>query len=320
VFQLRDLSLVVLVFFSLVVPSAASAAKSDTDTVVASQGGVSVTLGNVDSFAAHIPEKNRAEFFNSPQRIQTLITNLLVDKQLAAEARKLGIDRDPAVAKELAKASDPVAVLARARMEKLRKSIEVPDMSELALEQYIGHKEDYIEHGRIDVRDVLVSTAKRSEDEAHTLATTIAEQAEADPAAFPALVTKYSDQADKAESGGLVTHLESGGHDPMLVAAAGKLSKPGEVSRVVRAENGFHVLQLVARAPDRQQSFDEVRQSIVDKLEKDYVAKTLSLHRARLRSQKLDADPALVASLRTRYARPGEPQPPMQAPGRTPTH
>ncbi len=51
-------------------------------TVVASQGGVDVTLADVDAFMARIPERDRAGFLNSPKRIESMLGNLLVQKQL----------------------------------------------------------------------------------------------------------------------------------------------------------------------------------------------------------------------------------------------
>src|SRR5664279_2248325 len=44
--------------------------------VVASQGGVQVSLQDVDAFAQKIPEKDRAGFFDSPIRIQSMIMGL----------------------------------------------------------------------------------------------------------------------------------------------------------------------------------------------------------------------------------------------------
>ena len=55
--------------------------------VVARQGGVDVTLQDVDAAAAKIPEGDRAGYFDSPKRIESIVGSLLYQKQLAVKAR-----------------------------------------------------------------------------------------------------------------------------------------------------------------------------------------------------------------------------------------
>ena len=61
---------------------------TDSSTVVARQGNATVTLGDIDAFAQRMAPKERPVFFNSPKRLESLITSLLVQKQLAEEAIK----------------------------------------------------------------------------------------------------------------------------------------------------------------------------------------------------------------------------------------
>ncbi|MGA9342970.1 MAG: peptidylprolyl isomerase, partial [Rhodanobacteraceae bacterium] len=289
------------------------AASADADAVVVSQGGVSLTLGDVDAYAANIPEDKRAGFFNNPERIQTMLTGLLVQKQLAVEARKLDLEKDPAVARQIQLATDEV--LARDRMVRFRKDIKLPDFDELAREEYLGHKDKYVEHGRIDVKHVLVSTKKHSDDEARTLAQSIEAKAREHPDQFDGLVEEYSEDPGKSDNHGLMTDVGSGRYDPAFAAAAAALKKPGDISQIVKTPYGFHVLKLISRAPDRQETFAEVKDQIIAKLRSDYVDKSVRNHSAELRSRKLDANPDLVASLRTRYAEKPQATPPTkQAP------
>ena len=48
--------------------------------VVAEQNGAQVTLQDIDAYAAKIPEKDRAGFFDSPKRIESTIMGLLLKK------------------------------------------------------------------------------------------------------------------------------------------------------------------------------------------------------------------------------------------------
>lgn len=290
-------------------------AKDDANTVVASQGGVSVTLGELDAYAAsRIPEKDRAGFFVSPQRIEMLITNQLAQKQMAAEARKAGLQNDPLVKSQIDLATDET--LSKVRLERLRKEIKVPDFSALAKEDYAAHKEKYATAGRFDVKHILIMTNNRSDAEAKALAETVEKEAKADPNRFDSLVEKYSEDPSKTANLGLMTQVDSGRYVAEFTEAAKALKNPGDISPVVKTKFGYHVLKLIARIPNQQRSFADVREEIVARMSNDYVEKQMKNYVDQLRSQKMDAHPDVVASLRDRYVK----QPPANAaaPAKTP--
>lgn len=305
----------VMVLTSPAFAQEAAKAKDDSSTVIASQGGVSITLGELDAYAAsRIPEKDRAGFFNSPQRIEMLITNQLVQKQMAAEARKAGLQNDPVVKSQIELAADET--LSKARLERLRKEIKVPDFSALAKEDYAAHKEKYKLAGRFDVKHILITTKNRSDAEAKALAETVEKEAKANPEQFDALVEKYSEDPSKTANLGLMTQVGSGRYVPEFTNAAKALKNPGDVSPVVKTEFGYHVLKLIARTADQQRSFADVREEIISRMSNDYVEKQMKNYVDQLRSQKMDANPDVVASLRDRYVK----QPPSDgaAPAKTP--
>ena len=99
---------------------ALGADRSDRQAVVASQGGVQVTMGDIDAFANRIPESDRAHFFDNPKRIEALINNMLLQKQLAALARSEGVDKSPDLLKTAAAGGISDEVLAKAEMNRFR--------------------------------------------------------------------------------------------------------------------------------------------------------------------------------------------------------
>lgn len=277
--------------------------KDDSSTVVASQGGVSVTLGELDAYAAsRIPEKDRAGFFNSPQRIEMLITNQLVQKQMAAEARKAGLQNDPMVKSQIELAADET--LSKARLERLRKEIKVPDFTALAKEEYSARKEKYVTPGRFDVKHILITTNNRTDAEAKALAETVEKEAKADPGQFDALVEKYSEDPSKTANLGLMSQVDSGRYVTEFSDAAKALKNPGDISPIVKTKFGYHVLKLIARTPQQQRSFADVRDEIISRMSSEYVDKQMKNYTDQLRNQKMDASPDVVASLRDRYVKP----------------
>jgi len=283
---------------------ATSVAIADTpvvgSTVVASQGGVSITLEDLDAFAAGIPDDKRAGFFDSPTRIENIITQLLVQRQLAREARELGLEKDPQVERRIELATEEA--LSKARMQKFKADLVIPDFSQLAQEQFIGRKKDYIIKGRVDVKHVLIALKTRDEDQAKALADTVHAEAVAHPEKFDELIEKYSEDTSKTQNHGLMIDAADKRYVTPFAEAAAALTKKGEISPIVKTDFGYHVLQLVERTPDRQPTFAEVKDQIVAQLRNDYIEKEVKGHGDELRNQRLDANPELIASLRSRYA------------------
>ena len=275
---------------------------SDEQSVLASQGGAKVTLADVDAFAVHIPDADRAHFFDSPQRIQSVITSMLLQKQLAAQARSAGLNGDPDVLKASDTAKD--AALAKAEMDRFKAAIKIPDLSELAEEEYIANKERYAIPEFLSVKHIAISMKSRSEADAQKLADQVEAEVRKDPSLFDALVEKYSEDPGKTSNHGLITHAGDARVEASFAAAAKALAKPDDISPVVKTSFGFHVLKLIDKAPAQQSSFDQVREKIVSALRTKYVEKTIKEHIDILRNKLIDADPDLVASLRTRYASP----------------
>jgi len=269
------------------------------DTVIATQSGTKLTFGDIDAFAARIEANQRPTFFNSPKRIESLVSNMLVTRQLAKEAEKEGLDKDPSVQQQIRVATEEI--LSKARVDQLRSSIKLPDFDKLAKEEYIGHREKYVIPARLDVEHILIMTDKHSDAEAKSIAEDVRKQAAADPGQFEALIEKYSEDPSKAQNHGLMADAGSKRYVPQFSAAAQALKVPGEISPVIKTKFGYHVLKLVTRTSDTPQSFDAVKASIVEQLRTDYVTKEVSTHTDELRNAHIDANPELIASLRDRY-------------------
>lgn len=268
-------------------------------TVVATQGSAIVTLSDIDAFATRIPEKERPGFFDNPNRLETLITQILLQKQLAAEARKQGLDQKPSVRNEIEMQTDEV--LSRARMQQLKADLKLPDFEKRAHEDYIGHKETYVVPGVVSVQQIVISSKTRNDKDAKALADTVAEEARAHPDRFDALVEKYSEDDSKATNKGIVTDVTKLATTPAFLGAAKRLKKPGDVSEPAKTRDGYAIIKLVSRAPDKQQPYAEVHDSIVARLKSEYIEKTAQTHVDEIRNQKIDANPEMVASLRTRF-------------------
>jgi peptidyl-prolyl cis-trans isomerase C len=273
--------------------------------VVAAQEGVEVTLQDVDAEAANIPESDRAGFFDNPKRIESTILNILQKKQLAAQARAQHLDRDAVVKTQIDLAV--TTALARAAAEHYRQQIKLPDFDQLAKEYYAGHKDEFVKKGDVVVEHVLIGTKDKShtDSEAKELADKVEAEAKAHPDRFENLVEKYSNDPSKSTNHGRIENASSAQMVKRFGEAADALHTPGEISPVVKTEFGYHVLKLIERSPDETLPFDTVRQGIVSRMKKNFIDDRMTQYTNEFRGKPLQANPDLVASLRTRYAPEG---------------
>ena len=149
---------------------------------------------------------------------------------------------------------------------------------------------------------MLVSTKNRSEEEAKARIGEVEAAARAHPEQFEDLVEKYSDDPSKANNHGRIAR---GGFNNMarpFAVAANALRNAGEISPVVKTDFGFHVIKLIEKKPDRQLAFDDIHADLILTLEAYFVATQMDQYSGEIRGNPLEANPDLVASLRTRYA------------------
>lgn len=283
-----------------------SAVAVEPSDAVVSQGGITVTVGDVDAYMARIPHDKWGGFVSSAERIESMLKNLLRTKQLAQQARDLKLDQTPQAAAALALASDEQ--LAKMRLEKFGADIKVPNLEQLAKEQYQSHKEQYVLPAKVTVQQLLIGVPKHSDEEAKKLADTLRAEAVRDPAQFDALVDKYSDDASKAANRGRMEDASSSKYVPEFARAAGELTLVQPISEPVKTKFGYHVLKLLDLQAPKQQTYAEVKDKIVAGLRDQYTADQRRNFLNELSNQILDPKPDAVAALHDRYA---------QAPGST---
>lgn len=280
---------------------AAPAADSDRSTAVVSQGGATVTLGDVDAYMARIPRDKWAGFVSSGDRIETMLRDILRTKQLAVQARELKLDQDPLVKAQIAYAEDDV--LAKSRFQAYTDSIKAPDLSQLAKEEYLANKDQYLVPANVKVQQILISTDGRTDEDARKLADTVRGEAIANPTKFEDLVMKYSDDPQKDLKKGIVKDATSSKLVPPFAKAAGELLVPGSISPIVKTSYGYHILKLIESVPARQRTFDEVKAEILERLNKQYIAQQRTDFLNKLSSQEMKPFPDAIASLHDRYSR-----------------
>ena len=296
----RGLVPTTLLVVALCCAAPAAAQSSDEDTVVVRRGGVELTLGEIDARMEEVPPDRRAGFIDSPDRIDSTLSQMLLVEQLAAEAEASKLDEDPRLPGQME--MHRKRLLAGLRLEQLRNAArEKVDATALARERYAADRAKYTDPERRTVRHLLVSTESRGDAEA-LASIREAQRRLAAGEAFDALAREISDDDGSKASGGLIEQVPPGRTDPAFEQATFALARPGAVTaEPVKSRYGYHLIELVEIHPSRVRPYEEVKAQIEEEVLTAAVERLVRAHTDNLNSLPIDADPDIVASLRTRY-------------------
>lgn len=275
-------------------------AQETAKPVVQNSKGAKLDLVDIDAHLATIPAEARAGVMNDPDRIDQILNQLLILRTASNEARELGLDKDPVIAREMQIAGE--RVLFRYRMDKLKADIQFPDFEQQARERYLAKQAEYMTPERVDVSHILIMPKHdRSEDQQRALAEKLRKKVIKDPSRFAELAKQYSDDEASAGGGGRLNMAPVANFVEDFAAATRTLSKEGEISEVVKSSWGFHVIMFHGRDPAKQKPFEDVKEGIIAGLRGDLIRNVQSQYVQDMRSLKIEADPDAIASLRTRY-------------------
>lgn len=237
---------------------------SEAGDVLLRVGDTSVRLSEVQEQIDRMPAATRSRYA-SPGERQAYLEKLINNEVLAAEARRLGYDRDPEVVAAMKK-----AMILKLLKERIGAEPAPGEISEADIEKYYrDHADEFVHPEEVRITQIVVKTRERAIqvlDEATRASADARSGAAADPAttalkAFRSLVFKYSEDEVAATRGGDLT-LVAGRHDEPpspLVEAAFALRNAGDLSPVVEAIDGFHILMLRQRVPASTRSLQESR-------------------------------------------------------------
>jgi peptidyl-prolyl cis-trans isomerase C len=208
---------------------------------------------------------------------------VLVYRRLAEEARALGLDKDPVIQREAQQAAD--RALGSRRLEALEAGLKLPDFTAAARERYATRQAEFTIAEAVRASHILVSAKGRSDDEAHERA----EEARRKVIAggdFAALAKEYSDDPSKDTNSGDLGFFERKKMVKPFEDAAFALSKPGEISPLVKTPFGYHIIRFAEKRPERVKPFDEVKEGIINELRDKFIADAKATHISAIKNDK----------------------------------
>lgn len=269
------------------------------DYLIAKQGKSEVWAIDVDAHLASMPESERAGFIDSPKRIQQLLGHLLLRRNLAIEAKELGLDKDPVVQRELMQAAE--VVLMRHRLDEIRENTQVPDVEQLAKEKFLANRDAYQTKEKVSVVHILLDTKKRSDAEAIALLTQWKADVASGKSTMEDLAKANSDDPGVASNNGVYADYDANAFVPEFADAVRGLANAGDLSEPVKTEFGYHLIQLRSRTPSKPYAWEEIKDELVAAERDNFLRKAQADHVEKLKALPIEASEESVAPLRERY-------------------
>jgi parvulin-like peptidyl-prolyl isomerase len=230
-------------------------------TELARVGGAVITL---EEFNKRYQDNSKFFQFNPPSK-QAVLDDLLKRELGIQEARRLGLDKDPAVLDRVN------TVLYQALLDKqLGKDLEQIKISDAeAKAHYEKNPEIRTSHIFVAVRPGAPEAEVKA---AKDRISQILKEDLKGGASFSEVAQTRSD-GPAASMGGDIDYKTRDALDPAYYEAALRLRTPGNVSGIVRSSFGFHIIKLTAIRPwddadrtvVRRQIFEAKRQSLFEK-------------------------------------------------------
>ena len=248
------------------------------DPVVAKVNGQPILLSELKEAAKNLPPNAQAL---PPQTLYPLLLDQMIDGQaLIAEARRTGLDKDPAVQREVTAAADQA--LETALLHKDVGPLITPDAVRARYDAQIAGKPGVVE---VHARHILVA------DEA-TAKKIIAELNKG--ADFAALSKQYSKDPGAAQQGGDLGFFKKDEMVPEFADAAFAL-QPGQIDQTpVHTQFGWHVIQVIERRTDPPPSFEQASQELRQKMVQEAVQQVVAHARAQVKVEKFNLDGSTV--------------------------
>lgn len=262
-----------LLFLATVVSGGAIAQSSPEDVVLVSNSLAKVTRADYDAELLKLPPEIRPGFANNARRVNDLLTRMLLQKSLAAQARAAKLDADPETARRLQLEAD--RLLSQFMVERIEAQAVAEFEANLktyearARELYTADRAKYATPEQLVVTHILFDTKKRDSDAARKLALDTRAKVVAG-ADMGQLARDLSDDPSAQRNFGKIDWFARGQMDPAFSDAAFALTV-GQLSEPVQSQFGWHVIRLDDRRAAATPPYEQVRETILGEIRKRYV-------------------------------------------------
>jgi peptidyl-prolyl cis-trans isomerase C len=263
--------------------TSATSSTSGPDHVIMHVNGEPVTESEFAAAYSQLPQEMQQQFASEAGK-QAFAEQIVRLKILEQEGRKMGVEKDPKVAGQLA--ADHLNIIAAATAQKL-----LPPPTNDAIQKFYEQNKKNFE--ATELSHILIAYEGGSvparngkplgQRDALKKAQSIAQQAKGG-ADFAKLARDYSDDAGSAQNGGVLGPFTPGTLPPEIESHVVQL-QPGQVSDPVPSRFGVHIFKAGAHT---SQPLEQLRPSISRRVQQQATVEKVEQMR---KTAKVDFDP-----------------------------
>lgn len=245
------------------------AAPLQAHTWLVKEGSLQLEQSELENMLRYtVPQHERDSWKSQRVRFNDLVSDYFMLKQLEHDALKQGIDQEPEVAAKLQ--LQRLRSLSTLAMQRQLDALPEPDFEKAAREEYQVERSQFKTPEQVHAQHILLAiTDERDEEATRALALELREQLLAKPKRFAELAQQHSDDPSaKSNSGDLGFFAAAQMVKPFADAAFAL--KPGAISQPVRSQFGYHIIQVLAKQPAKQLTFDEVKDQLIGQVRNDF--------------------------------------------------
>jgi len=221
--------------------------------VIAEAGGKSFHESDIDAEIATLP--GQLQYLRDNPELRTKVLQSIMHRHvLSQKAQAMHLETRPAVSHRLDRARE--SILIQALEQAQSKNITAPTDEEIKA-YYQKNQIKFTVPEQVHARHILVSSKKKAEEILQSI-----HKGED----FSALAAAHSLDNSNKSRGGDLNWFPRGAMVKSFEDAAFAMKKKGALSKPVKTQFGWHIIQLLGRKPSSLQSLDDARAKIVELL------------------------------------------------------
>lgn len=252
-----------LVMLAATLPGIGAAADKKDGQVLAEMGETRLTVGQFRKLLASLDAGERQQVLASPKLLEKMAGEEVVKQYLIKQAKQEGVDRKPEVQFSMSRAADQ-ALLSRFMALRTTPEAAFPDES-MVQAAYEKNRDKLTRPERFHLMQLYLAhpASLANLEESEKRVGDLRSRLERED--FSQLAKTFSEHKPSADQGGDMGWLELNTIQPLLRPIIVAL-RPGEVSQVVKTDQGWHIFKLVAREAGKPLTFEEARPALTDAL------------------------------------------------------
>jgi len=248
-----------------------SCSKTDSSKILATVNDEKITIDEFNRELDKIPVNMKMLMATQSEK-KSYLEKLIIKKLLLREAKKENIEKDKEFQDRLNAIKEQLIIESLLKKKiNLDSQITEEDMKRY----YEKNKETFKRDREINTRHILLN----SEEDARKIKEKLAKGED-----FVELAKRYSIDPSAKANGGEIGFHPKGSLLPEYEDAAFKLTKPGQVSGVVKTKFGYHIIKLEGIKPPSYIPFEEVKDFIKQKLVQEKQTQALEKYIADLKN------------------------------------